>query len=133
MQEIQLFLGRIEGLFLVLSFLQDLRNNLARYDLFVLYFLKIDRAILSGGMHDAKFGVVPSLRQSPLLETIKIVIEGLLFYHLEWLELNKLSESVLVRLSLKHAAVFGVGRQSLIFFLKMQQSIGSILWELQRL
>ena len=83
-------------------------------------------------MHDAEFGVVPRLRKLPLLETIEVVIESLLLYHLKRLELNKLSERVLVRLSLEQAAVFGVRRQSLVFFFKMQQSIGGVLRELQR-
>ena len=84
-------------------------------------------------MHDAELGVVPRLGQLPLLKALQVVVEGLLLDQLEGLELDELPEDVLVWLGLQEAAVFGVRGQFLATVLEMQEGVGGVLGEVQRL
>ena len=81
-------------------------------------------------MNDTELSLVASLRQLPLLVPLKIVNESLLLHDLEGLELNDLSEHVLIRLGLKKTTVLGVRGQLLVALSQVQQSIGGILREL---
>ena len=81
-------------------------------------------------MNDTELSLVASLRQLPLLVPLKIVNESLLLHDLEGLELNDLSEHVLIRLGLKKTTVLGVRGQLLVALSQVQQSIGGVLREL---
>ena len=84
-------------------------------------------------MQNAELGVVPRLGQLPLLEALQVVVEGLLLDQLEGLELDELPEDVLVWLGLQEAAIFGVRGQFLATVLEMQEGVGGVLGEVQRL
>jgi len=81
-------------------------------------------------VNDTELSLVASLRQLPLLVPLKIVNESLLLHDLEGLELNDLSEHVLIRLGLKKTTVLGVRGQLLVALSQVQQSIGGVLREL---
>jgi hypothetical protein len=81
-------------------------------------------------VNDTELSLVASLRQLPLLVPLKVVNESLLFHDLEGLELNDLSEHVLIRLGLKKTTVLGVRGQLLVALSQVQQSVGGILREL---
>ena len=130
MQEVKLLLSRVEGLPLVLPLLQDLSDDLSR-NLFVLLDLfEVNGPVLGWDVDNTELSLVASLRQLPLLVSFKVISEGLLLHCLEGLELNNLSEHVLVRLSLKESTVLGVRGELLDAFSQVQQSVGGILWEL---
>jgi hypothetical protein len=81
-------------------------------------------------MDDAELSIVASLRQLPLLISFKIINKSLLLHDFEGLELDNLSEHVLVRLGLKETTVLGVWRKFLVALSQVQQSIGGILRKL---
>jgi hypothetical protein len=129
-QEIKLLLSGIKRLALVLSLLQDLGNDLSSNLFILLNLFEVNRAVLGRDVNDTELSLVASLRQLPLLVPLKIVNESLLLHDLEGLELNDLSEHVLIRLGLKKTTVLGVRGQLLVALSQVQQSIGGVLREL---
>jgi hypothetical protein len=107
-QEIKLLLSCIKRLALVLSLLQDLGNDLSSNLFILLNLFEVNRAVLGRDVNDTELSLVASLRQLPLLVPLKVVNKGLLLHDLEGLELNDLSEHVLIRLGLKKTTVLGV-------------------------
>jgi len=101
MQEVQLLLCCIKWLALVLPFLQDLSDNLSSNLFILLDLLKVNRSVLCRGMHDAELSLITSLRKLPLLESLQVIIERLLLHYFEWLELDELTEHILIRLCLQ--------------------------------
>ena len=81
-------------------------------------------------MNDTELSLVASLRQLPLLVPLKVINESLLLHDLEGLELNDLSEHVLIRLGLKKTTVLGVRGQLLVTLSQVQKSVGCVLREL---
>jgi len=63
--------------------------------------LKVNRSVLCRDMHDAELSLITSLRKLPLLESLQVIIERLLLHYFEWLELDELTEHVLIRLCLQ--------------------------------
>ncbi len=130
MKEVKLLLSGIERLALVLSLLQDLGDDLSRNLVILLNFFEVNGPVLGGYVYNTKLSLVASLRQLPLLVPLKVVNKGLLLHDLEGLELDYLSEHVLIRLGLKETTVLGVRGELLVAFSQVQQSVSGILREL---
>lgn len=130
MKEVKLLLSGIEGLALVLSLLQDLGDDLSRNLFILLNLFEVNGPVLGGYMHNTKLSLVASLRQLPLLIPLKVVYKGLLLHDLEGLELDDLSEHVLIRLGLKKTTILGVRGELLVALSQVQQRVGGILREL---
>lgn len=116
MKEVKLLLSGIERLALVLSLLQDLGDDLSRNLFILLNLFEVNGPVLGGYMHNTELSLVASLRQLPLLVPLKVVYKGLLLHDLEGLELDDLSEHVLIRLGLKETTVLGVRGELLVAF-----------------
>ena len=101
MQEVQLLLRCVKRLALVLPFLQDLSDNLSSNLFILLDLLKVNRSVLCRDMHYAELSLITSLRKLPLLESLQVIIERLLLHYFEWLELDELTEHILIRLCLQ--------------------------------
>jgi len=129
-QEVKLLLSGIEGVALVLSLFQDLGDDLSRNLFILLNLFEVNGPVLGGYVYNTKLSLVASLRQLPLLIPLKVVYKSLLLHDLEGLELNYLSEHVLIRLGLKETTVLGVRGELLVALSQVQQSIGGILREL---
>ena len=130
MQEVKLLLSGIEGLALVLSLFQDLGDDLSRNLFILLNLFEVNGPILGGYVYNTELSLVASLRQLPLLIPLKVVNKGLLLHDLEGLELDYLSEHVLIRLGLKKTTILGVRGELLVALSQVQQSVGGILREL---
>jgi hypothetical protein len=129
-KEIKLLLSGIEGLALVLSLLQDLGDDLSRNLFILLNLFEVDGPVLGGYVYNTELSLVASLRQLPLLIPLKVVYKGLLLHDLEGLELDDLSEHVLIRLGLKETTILGVRGELLVALSQVQQRVGGILREL---
>jgi len=129
-QEVKLLLSGIEGLALVLSLFQDLGDDLSRNLFILLNLFEVNGPILGGYVYNTELSLVASLRQLPLLIPLKVVNKGLLLHDLEGLELDYLSEHVLIRLGLKKTTILGVRGELLVALSQVQQSVGGILREL---
>ena len=120
MKEVKLFLSGIEGLALVLSLLQDFGDDLSRNLFILLNLFEVNGPILGRDVYNTKLSLVASLRELPLLVPLKIIYECLLLHDLEGLELDDLSEHVLIRLGLKETTVLGVRRELLVALSQVQ-------------